>query len=695
MLFAFQLIPVQSQSIEPPPPSYKDNIRETIHGVEIVDPYRWLENQESRATRVWLDAQIRYMDSLIDDLECRKDIRKRLEKLNRIDRIGMPTERGGLYFISKRRAKDDLSILYVRKGLHGKDEVLIDPHKLSEDLTTTVSTMDISDDGKLMAYGIRRGGEDEVEVRIMDVETRKDLPDRLPKAFITGFSFKKDKSGFYYGIRDLNIGCRVYYHAMGTDPSEDKLIFGEGQGPEVSVGGWISEDGRYLILGVWHGWTKSEIYIQNIETGGPIIPIVNDIDAQFDVAAVGDKLIMKTDWNAPNERILVVDLKNPSSENWREIIPEGPDAMTGYSLVGGKMFVHYLHNVSSQIKIFDLDGKQLGELELPGIGSAGLPSGRWESSEAFFGFNSFTTPYTIYRYDVATGEKEVWSQLKIPVKTDKFEVKQVWYESKDGTKIPMFIIHKKGLKLDGKRPTMLGGYGGFNVSCTPGFDSRAVMWAEEGGVWAIANLRGGGEFGEAWHRAGMLDKKQNVFDDFIAAAEWLIDNGYTNPDKLAIHGGSNGGLLVGAVMTQRPDLYRVVVCGVPLLDMLRYHKFLLGPIWVGEYGSADDPEQFEYLRKYSPYHNVKEGTAYPAVIFVTGDSDTRVAPLHARKMAALLQNATSAKDRPIVLLYDTKSGHSGGKPMTKYLDDLAKETAFVYWQLGMDKKQDNGGNGSR
>ena len=666
------------------PPTRQDNFREVIHGVEIIDPYRWLEDQESPETRQWIDAQNKYTHSLLDGLPSRPLIQKRLSELMRIDTVSAPFEQGGRYFLFKKRAEDDLSILYVRKGLGGKDEILIDPHTLSPDHTTSIGLNDVSADGRVMIYSVRRGGTDETEIRVMDVDSRKDLPDRLPTALYRGVSVKKDGSGFYYNLQKREVGTRIFYHAIGTDPSKDVEVFGKGYGPDKWVSASVSEDGRYLLFAVQHGWARNEVYVQEI-SGGPIKTIVNDIDAHFNAWFAGDRLVMQTDWQAPNGRIIVVDLKDPARDKWREIIPAGQDAVQGFSLAGGKLFVSYLHNVSSQIKIFTIDGKAAGEVRLPGLGSTGGLQGRWGSNEAFFGFRSYITPQSIYRYDVATGKTEIWAQPKVPFKSDDFEVKQVWYASKDGTKIPMFLVHKKGLKPNGKLPTLLYGYGGFNVSLTPGFRPATVAWVEQGGLFAVANLRGGGEFGEAWHKAGMLDKKQNVFDDFIAAAEWLIKSNYTNPSRLAIQGGSNGGLLVGAALTQRPELFQAVLCEFPDLDMIGYYRFKNNnPPALLEYGNASDPAQFKFLYAYSPYQRVKPGTKYPAVFLTTGDADTRVPPLQARKMTARLQAATSS-GKPVLLLYDTKAGHAGGRPLGKVIEDISLEMAFLYWQLGLDQ----------
>ncbi|MBI1750329.1 MAG: S9 family peptidase [Acidobacteria bacterium] len=681
---ALALPSAQAQQAERkgPPPTRADNVKEVLHGVELVDPYRWLEEQNAPETRAWIDAQNQYTQSLIGNLPGRAAIEKRLGELLKVDTVGVPMERGGRYFFSKRLANQDLSVLYVRKGLAGQDEVLVDPHPMSADHRTSVSFAGVSDDGTLAAYAVRQGGADEIAIRFLDVDSRKDLADQLPAARYFGIALKPDKSGFYYTRMDKE-GPRVRYHAMGTDAARDAEIFGKGYGPEKIITSELTEDGRYLGIIVLHGASadRTEIYLQDVAKPGPLVIVVNDIDARFIPAVAGDKLLLWTNWKAPKGHVLSVALANPRREDWRELIAESDAVIEGVAAAAGRLFVEYTRNVSSQVKMFAADGKPLGEMPLPALGTLGGISGRWKSKEIFYGFSSFVIPTTIYRLDTGGGKPEVWARLNVPIESEKFEVKQVWFASKDGTKAPMFVLHRKGLKLDGSSPALLTAYGGFAVSLTPSFSARAVLWVERGGVYAVANLRGGAEFGEEWHKAGMKEKKQNVFDDFYAAAEWLIQNKYTSSEKLAISGGSNGGLLVGAALTQRPELFRAVVCSYPLLDMVRYHKFLVARFWVPEYGSSEDAEQFKYIRAYSPYHNVKPGTKYPAVLFVTGDADTRVDPLHARKMAALVQAATGS-DRPVLLHYDTKAGHSGGRPVSKTIADTTDELGFLFWQLG-------------
>jgi prolyl oligopeptidase len=685
--------PIFAQQPQGPPPSRRDDVVDVIHGTRIADPYRWLEDQNAPETRAWIDAQNAYTQSLLQQVPGRAHISDRLGELMKADNVQPPLERNGRYFFRERKADQDLFVIHMKQGRDGKDEVLLDPHPLSPDHSISVVVLDATADGKVMAYGIRHGGADEFEIHLLDVDNKKDLPDHLPSARYFNVSFKPDKSGFYYSLMGAH-EPHIRYHAMGTDPAQDGEVFGKGYGPENIAVADVSEDGRYLIIQVFYGAAadRTDVFYQDLKQPGAVQPLVKDINARFTAFAGGDHLFLQTNWNAPNGRILVVDFHNPAQNRWREIVPESNSVMDAFAVAGGKLLVKYLHDVSSQVRIFEPDGKFAGEIRFPTLGTVGDISGHWQGGEAFFEFSSFHIPTVIYRYEVTAQTRSEWARRHIPVNSDQFELKQVWYESKDKTRVPMFLLYKKGLKLDGSNPTLLTGYGGFNVSLTPEFRTDAVIWAEHGGVFALANLRGGGEFGEKWHRAGMMDKKQNVFDDFISAAEWLIKSRYTNPSKLSIRGGSNGGLLVGAAFIQRPDLFRAVLCGYPLLDMLRYQNFLVAKFWVPEYGSAENAEQFKYINAYSPYQHVKKGTDYPAIMFVTGEGDTRVAPLHARKMAALMQWATSdgqqpsepaAGSRPVLLHYDTKSGHSEGRPLKKQIEDQTDELTFLFWQLGV------------
>ena len=671
-----------------PPKTAVEPVKETIQGVEIVDPYRWLEDQNSPQTRAWIDSENAYTDSLLSRIPGRDALKSKVAALYKVDAMSAPQVRNGRYFFLKRSADQDQALLYMRQGMTGKDEVLVDPLALSPDHTATVFLQASSEDGSLIVYGIRQGGEDENTPHLYDVNARKELPGQFLRARYSGLAILPDKSGIYL-TRQTAEGPRVYLHKVGTNADAETEVFGKGYGPEIGLNARLSVASPYMVYTVSYGSAaaKTEIYVQDLKNKGPIVTVVKDVAAAFhpvggEAPIVGDTLYVLTNWNAPKWRVMAVDLKNPAPEHWREIIPQGEGVIENVTTVGGKLAVSEIKDVVVRTKLYNLDGKLTGEIAPPTLGSLGGLFGNWDSTEGYFSFNSFHVPTTIYRYDIATGKRTVWFQVKVPIDTDKYEVEQVWYPSKDGTKIPMFLAHAKGLKLDGSHPTLLTGYGGFNISSLPGFNPFAAAWMASGGVYALANLRGGGEFGEAWHHAGMLDKKQNVFDDFIAAGEWLVANKYTTPRLLAIRGGSNGGLLMGAMLTQRPDLFGAVICSYPLLDMIRYHKFLVAGYWVPEYGSSDNPDQFKYIYAYSPYQHVKTGTKYPAVLFITGDSDTRVAPLHARKMTALMQ-ASTGSDRPILLHYDTKAGHSQGTPVTKQIDNTTDELDFLMWQLGM------------
>jgi prolyl oligopeptidase len=671
------------EKVPPAPSTRRDDVKETLHGVEIVDPYRWLEDQNDPETRAWIEAQNKYAHSLLDPLPLRGPIRERLTALSRQDAQWAPTERAGRYFIQRRRAADDLPVLFVREAIDGRDAVLLDPAPLSPDHTTSVSIEDISMDGSILAYGVRVGGEDETELRLRNTRSFQDLPDRLPRALYRGVSLRPDGKGFYYARQDRATGIRIRYHSVGADPANDAEVFGAGFGPSDWVGATVSENGKHLLLSISHGWARNELFVQDLAPPGPPRPIVRDLDAHVQAAFAGDRLIAQTDWQAPTGRIVEIDPADPAPAKWHDIVPAGPDAIEGMALVGGRVIVHTLHDVAARLDVYALDGKREGGIALPGPGTVANLSGRFDRDELFFDFQSYTTPPSTLRAQVAARTTTSFWRAEIPFEPAHYETRQVWFTSRDGTRVPMFVTHRKGLALDGKNPALLYGYGGFAVSITPSFSATTAWWLEQGGVYAVANLRGGSEFGEAWHRAGMLQNKQNVFDDFIAAAEWLVASRTTSPERLAIRGGSNGGLLMGAVMTQRPDLFRAVLCEFPDLDMLGYWRFPNNnPPALLEYGDASKPDQFPYLRAYSPYQKVAPGTAYPAVLFMTGDADTRVPPLQARKMTARVQAAT-ASGRPVLLLYDTKAGHAGGRPLGKIVEDQSLEMAFLAWQVGL------------
>lgn len=669
-----------------PPAARVDTAKDTYGTTVVADPYRWLEDQESAETRAWIGAEQKCTETALGKLATRATISKRLGELYRTDSVGAPVERNGRYFFRKRLAGEDLGKLYLKKGREGTEEVLVDPLPWSADHSANVTMEGISKDGRVLFYGRRDGGQDEVTLHAMEVEGRKELPDTFPKAEYFSVEPTADGRAVYY-VRRTADGPRTYFHEMGTDSSKDALIFGGNLDKEKILNSVLTDDERYLIHLVLYGsgTERTEIYAQDVKEKKPAFAIVNDLKALSFPLLAGDRIFVQTNWQAPQWRVFAVNLAEPSREHWREVIPESKIHLDTVTAAAGKLVAVYMHNATSEMKLFDADGKGPRNLELPSLGSAAVATGRWEDKEFFYDFEGFSSPATIYRYDAAKGKSEVWWQPNVPLDAKNLETEQVWYESKDKTRVPMFLYHKKGLKRDGSNPVYLTAYGGFDVSLTPYFSPQLEVWAEHGGIVAVPNLRGGGEFGEDWHRAGMFEKKQNVFDDFAAAAEYLIREKYTNASKLAIEGGSNGGLLVGALLTQKPELYRAVVCAYPLLDMLRFQKFLSGPYWVSEYGSTDDLKQFPYIYAYSPYQHVVDGKKYPAVLFVTGDGDTRVAPLHARKMAARMQEAAASQsDRPVLLLYDTKSGHSGGRPVNKQIEEGTDILSFLFWQLGVE-----------
>lgn len=662
------------------PVSVAQPVTETVQGVTITDPYRWLEDQEGPQTREWIDRQNAYTDVLLGELPVRERIAGRIESLLKTDQMSFPSVRGGRYFFTKRAAGQDLFSIYMRESANGPDILLIDPAPMSPKHTTNVGIMDLTDDGRTMAYYVRQGGADEVEARFFDVDGRRDVGVPLPVARYFGVSVTPDGRTAYFN-RYMGKEQRLYRRAVNG--GEEQALFGEGYGPDKIIGSGISDDGRYLLIQVSYGSAakKTEHYLKDLTSDGPIRTIVNDLDARSSIDEADDKLIIKTNWNAPNERVMITSVAAPERANWKELVPENKNAaLQSVSLVGGKMYLRYLENVKPRVVGYTLDGRPQESIKFDTLGTVSNVSGKWSSSTAFYGFSSFAVPPTIYAYDVSSGTSSVFFRQNAPVNSEDFVVEQVSYPSKDGTRVPMFLLYKKGLQRNGTTPTLLTGYGGFNLSSLPGFSSSAVTWAENGGVWALANLRGGGEFGEEWHRAGMLDKKQNVFDDFIGAAQYLIDQRYTSPQHLGISGGSNGGLLVTALLTQRPDLVKAVICSYPLIDMVRYHRFLVARFWVAEYGSSEDPEQFKWIYAYSPYQHVVKGTNYPAVLFITGDSDTRVAPLHARKMTAMMQ-ANTGSQNPVLLRYHVSSGHSGGEPLKEQVKNSSESLAFLMWQL--------------
>ena len=671
-------------SLPPPPVTEAKPVTENVNGTTIVDPYRWLEDGKSPDTRAWIAAQMKYTDAYLAQVKIRPEIAKRITELVRAESYSVPIERQGNYFFTKRLAEENQASIYVRRGLHGSDEKLVDALKLSADQNTSVHINDVSKAGDLLVYDTREGGADEQEIRLLDVAKKQALPDVLPRARYLQTSLGPDGKGLYYSRLEPT-GTIVHYHRFGTAAESDQLVFGkefngEKLGTMELIGAAVSENGRYLVIEVDHGVpaTRADIYVKDLrEADSPIRPIIHGIDSRFQAENYGDELYVLTDYQAERYRVIRIDLKDAKPEAWKTVVPESKDVVSAISIVGGKLFVTGLHDVVTQTKVYELDGKPAGELKYPTLGSASAVFGLQSSANGFYTFESFNIPHSIYHYDVKSGKAEIFAKPQIPFESDKYEVKQVFYTSKDGTRVPMFIASKKGLKMDGSAPALMAAYGGFNVSLTGTWNPEYAWWMEQGGFYAMPNLRGGGEYGEGWHKAGMFEKKQNVFDDFFAAAEYLISNKYTTAERLAIRGRSNGGLLMGAAMTQRPELFGAIWCGYPLLDMIRYQNFLIGKWWTTEYGSAENAQQFPYIYKYSPYQNVKKGMKYPAIMFFTGDSDTRVDPLHARKMTALMQTG-SGSERPILLHYDLKAGHSSGVSITHLVDDTSDELAFLW-----------------
>ena len=661
------------------PTTRVEKVVETLHGVEVVDPYRWLENQEAPETREWLAAQEKYARSWIDAAPRRAAIGKRVEELMRVETVSFPTVRKQRVFYTRRAPEQSQPVLYVREGLRGKERMLVDPNTRGGSIS--VSLLGVSADGTVLAYGLRKGGEDETEVQLLDVATGKDEGARLPRGRYMGVEIAPDNRTMYLSKFE-DQGPAVYRQREGQAPER---LFGDGLTAQNIIGIELSPGGKRLLLTVLLGsaGSKDEVYLMDLASK-QVTTVNKEIDARFRGAFAGEEtIVFTTDWKAPRQRVLTVPAGAPELAKAREIVPQTAWQLEGVSLVGGRIALQYLENVQSKIKLVDLQGQLVRELAAPGLGTATNLYGEWTNDLAFLSYNSFYQPNTIYSYAVGKGTQAEFARERVPVERVDVKVEQVWYASKDGTKVPMFVAHRRDRKLDGSNPTLLTGYGGFTVTMTPGFSALYAWWIEQGGVVALPNLRGGSEFGEAWHQGGMLAKKQNTFDDFIAAAEWLIAKGYTRPEKLAIRGGSNGGLLVGAAMTQRPELFGVVSCAVPLLDMVRYHLFKVARFWVPEYGSAEDAAQLRNILSYSPYQKVKDGVKYPATILITGDADTRVDPLHARKMAARLQAATGS-GRPVILHYDTEGGHTQGLPLGKRVANLADELAFLTQQLGWE-----------
>ena len=686
------------------PSSHKSDQVDNYHGTLVADAYRWLEDPDSEETRTWIEAQNQVTFGYLSEIPTREKIKQRLTKLWDYEKYGIPFKEGeslgdgssDRYFYFKNDGLQNQSVFYTLKTLDDQPKVLLDPNKLSEDGTVALSGLSISEDGKLLAYGLSASGSDWQEWKVRDVETGEDLQDHLKWIKFSGASWTHDHQGFFYSrydepnektqLEDVNYYQKLYYHQLGKPQSEDVLIYHRPDQKEWGFSGGVTEDGRYLIISVWLGSDSKNLvlYKDLANPNAEVIELINQFESDYSFIDNDDSVFyFRTDLNAPRGRVIAIDTKNPTSENWREIIPQSAETLESVGILNNQFVADYLKDAHSQIKIFDLKGAFVREVELPGLGSAGGFGGKRNDTETFYIYTSFTAPGTIYRYDMITGKSTVFRQPQVDFNPADYETKQVFYHSKDGTKVPMFITHKKGIKLDGNNPTYLYAYGGFSASMTPSFSVSLLVWIEMGGVYAMPNIRGGGEYGEEWHQGGIKDKKQNVFDDFIGAAEWLIANKYTKTDKLAIAGGSNGGLLVGACITQRPDLFGAALPAVGVMDMLRFHKFTIGWAWTSEYGSADNPQEFPALYAYSPLHNIKPDTAYPATLITTADHDDRVVPAHSFKFAAALQEA-HAGNAPTLIRIETKAGHGAGKPTAKIIEEAADKWAFLVRTLDVE-----------
>ena len=706
LLWSLAFIAIVSPSVaaaKSPPPTRLEPTVDVIHGVAVADPYRWLEDAAAPEVQRWTDQQNALTRATLDAIPGRKALADRLWQLHEIGSLGVPVPRhrgrARRYFYTRRDGKENQPVLYVRDGLTGQDRALVDVNALAGDGTRSLDWWFPSEDGALVAYGVSADGSEESVLRVRDVATGRDLPDEISRTRACSVAWLPDGKSFYYtrypapgsvAAGEEKYHRAVYLHRLGAAVDGDRKVFGDGRDlkdwPQVST----SPRGRWLMIQVEQGWSKSELYLVDTHAGADMAPITvaAGIDAHFDVAELlEDRFYVTTTDGAPRGRLFVGRIDAPARARWKEVLPERPEILEGAAVLRGAIAAVYLKDASSLVSVYGLDGKLRRAVPLPGLGTAGGLSLERNGDELFFAYTSFLTPtmilrQTISRAGAADAAPEIWRRLPAPIDSAPFEVEQVWLKSRDGTRLPMFLLHRKGVVRDGKNPTVLYGYGGFNINLLPGWTPSVVPFLEKGGVYAVATLRGGGEYGEAWHQAGMLGRKQNVFDDFIAAAEWLVAEKVTSPPHLAISGRSNGGLLIGAALTQRPELFRAAVCGVPLLDMVRYHKFRIAQLWIPEYGSSEDPEQFKWLYAYSPYHHVKDGVRYPAVLLHTAESDTRVDPMHARKMTARLQ-ATPAGPGPVLLRLESKAGHGAGKPLGKVIEQLTDEWSFLFSQLGL------------
>jgi prolyl oligopeptidase len=678
------------------PETKKQDVVDTYFEQQVADPYRWLENDTAAEVKEWVDGENAITNKYLETIPFRKELNSYLTKIWNFPKYGTPSRKGSRYFYMKNDGLQNQSVLYTQIGLAGESEVLLDPNTLSEDGTVALSGLSISHDGKHLAYQLATAGSDWNEIFVMNIETKEKLTDHIEWVKFSGTAWFGD--GFFYSAYDKpkegmalsgkNEFHKVFFHKLGTPQSADNLIFEDKQHPDWNFGISVSDDETIQFLMVTESTSGNKLYIKEVSASkAAFVPIADNFDFDFEPVDVLDgKILIKTNYKAPKYRLVSIDPKKPQEENWVELLPEDKSVMESVSLIGGKLAVCYLTDAHSTGKIFNADGTLLHDVTLPTIGTVGGFLGDNESSEAFYAFSSYTYPTTIYRYDVISNTTELYRKLDFDFDSEKYETEQVFFPSKDGTQIPMFITHQKGIQLNGNNPLLLYGYGGFNISLTPGFSVTNLPFLNNGGIYVVVNLRGGGEYGKEWHEAGIKMNKQNVFDDFIAAAEWLIQNKYTRPEKLAILGGSNGGLLIGACMTQRPDLFKVAIPQVGVMDMLRYQEFTIGRAWASDYGtSGDSKEMFEYLKSYSPLHNIKPNIAYPATLVTTADHDDRVVPAHSFKFIATLQ-ANDIGTNPVLIRIETNAGHGAGKPTAKIIDEVTDRWAFIMYNLGMKPK---------
>ena len=671
------------------PNTRRDNTEDSYHGTKVTDPYRWLEDTESEETANWVEAQNKVTFDYLRNISTRQPIVDRLTSLWNYERFGRPFKRGDFYFYSHNNGLQNQSVLYVTNSLESEARVLLDPNQWSQEGTKALSSYAPSPNGKLMAYSISSAGSDWREWHVLNVETGERLDDHIQWSKFSSASWANDNSGFYYSRYDepkegeefsgTNYFQKLYFHKIGTSQSEDQLIYQRADQKEWGFGGYVTEDGNYLIISVWKGSDrKNQLFYKDLtKADAKVVELISGFDADYDfIGNAQNRFWILTDLDAPQKRVVEIDLNEPSRNNWQTLIEEAEHRLESISNTGGHFIVQYLQDAQNRVYVFAEDGSPIREVELPGVGSTSGFGGKRAETETFYSFTNYVTPTRIYHYNIETGESELYKEPDVVFAPDHYETKQVFVTSKDGTKVPMFVTSKKGLKLNGKNPTILYGYGGFDISLTPGFSVANLVWLEMGGIYAVANLRGGGEYGLRWHEAGMRDNKQNVFDDFISCAEWLQKEKYTNTSNLAIRGGSNGGLLVGACITQRPDLFGAAIPAVGVMDMLRYHKFTIGWAWVGEYGSSDEGHQFNTLIKYSPLHNLRPGTNYPPTMVTTADHDDRVVPGHSFKFAAQLQYCHQGKN-PVLIRIEESAGHGAGTPTSKRIDAAADVFAFL------------------